>query len=228
MKAPPTDCDRIAGDAPKGWRTPYVLAMLILGIALIACFIVWEAYCKHPMMPLRIWKNKNFSLVSIEHPEPCPARSPLTTSQINLVVTFGFMSFVTSSFWISLYMQDVLGYSALEVALHLLPQAIAGILVNVVAAMILHKVSNKLLAGIGAIAYFFAAILLALMKESNAYWPFIFPSLILSVIGADLQFNVAIVSSPAQNWTLTDDADVRNVFFASKAAISCRRHLQHG
>jgi nitrate/nitrite transporter NarK len=125
-------------------------------------------------------------------------------------------------------MQDVLGYSALEVALHLLPQAIAGILVNVVAAMILHKVSNKLLAGIGAIAYFFAAILLALMKESNAYWPFIFPSLILSVIGADLQFNVAIVSSPAQNWTLTDDADVRNVFFASKAAISCRRHLQHG
>ena len=109
------------------------------------------------------------------------------------------MSFVTSSFWISLYMQDVLGYSALEVALHLLPQAIAGILVNVVAAMILHRVSNKLLAGIGAIAYFFASILLALMKESNAYWPFIFPSLILSVIGADLQFNVAIVSSPAQN-----------------------------
>jgi hypothetical protein len=63
MKVPPTDGDRIAGDAPKGWRTPYVLAMLILGIALIACFIVWEAYCKHPMMPLRVWKDKNFSLV---------------------------------------------------------------------------------------------------------------------------------------------------------------------
>jgi hypothetical protein len=31
------------------------------------------------------------------------------------------------------------------------------------------------------------------MKEGSSYWAFIFPSLLLSVIGADLQFNVANV-----------------------------------
>lgn len=104
------------------------------------------------------------------------------------------MSFTTSAFWLSLYMQNVLGFSALSVAIHLLPQAIGGILVNIVAGLVLHRVNNKLLTGVGALAYICSAILLATMKEDSSYWAFIFPSLLLSVIGADLQFNVANVS----------------------------------
>src|ERR1700710_2700870 len=103
------------------------------------------------------------------------------------------MSFTTSSFWLSLFMQNVLQFSPLSVAVHLLPQAIGGILVNIIAGFVLHKVNNKLLAGIGALAYLLAVVLLAVMKKDSSYWAFIFPSLVLSVIGADLQFNVAIV-----------------------------------
>jgi nitrate/nitrite transporter NarK len=93
-------------------------------------------------------------------------------------------------------MQNVLKFSALEVAIHMLPQAIGGILVNVFAGLVLHRFNNKLLTGIGALAYLGSAILLATMKEGSSYWAFIFPSLLLSVIGADLQFNVANVSLP--------------------------------
>jgi predicted MFS family arabinose efflux permease len=114
--------------------------------------------------------------------------------KINVIVLLGFMSFSTSAFWLSLYMQNVLRFSALEVAIHLLPQAIGGILVNIVAGLILHRVNNKLLTGIGALAYLGSVILLVTMKEGSSYWAFIFPSLLLSVIGADLQFNVANVS----------------------------------
>jgi len=92
-------------------------------------------------------------------------------------------------------MQNVLKYSPLSVAVHLLPQCVAGILVNVVAALILHKVNNRLLTGIGSLAYVAAALLLALMKDNSSYWAFIFPSLVLAVVGADLHFNVANVSS---------------------------------
>lgn len=117
----------------------------------------------------------------------------LTFTQINIIVLLGFMSFSTSAFWLSLYMQDVLRYSALEVAVHLLPQAIGGILVNIIAGMVLHKVDNKILTGIGALSYLGSALLLANIGEGSSYWAFIFPSLILTVIGADLQFNVANV-----------------------------------
>jgi nitrate/nitrite transporter NarK len=94
-------------------------------------------------------------------------------------------------------MQNVLKFSALKVAIHLLPQAIGGILVNIVAGLILHRVNNKLLTGIGALSYLGSVLLLATMKEGSTYWAFIFPSLLLSVIGADFQFNVANVSLPS-------------------------------
>lgn len=85
-------------------------------------------------------------------------------------------------------------YSALEVAIHLLPQAIGGIIVNIIAGLVLHKVSSKILTGIGALSYLGSAVLMANIKEGSSYWAFIFPALLLSVIGADLQFNVANVS----------------------------------
>ncbi len=58
-------CDRIAGDAPKGWNTGYVIAMLVLGAVLMVGFVGWEAFYRYPLMPLHVWKDKNFSLVSL-------------------------------------------------------------------------------------------------------------------------------------------------------------------
>lgn len=138
------------------------------------------------------------------------------------------MSFSTSAFWLSLYLQNVLKFSALKVAIHLLPQAIAGILVNIIAGFVLHRVDNKLLTGIGALSYLASVLLLALMKEASSYWAFIFPSLLLSVIGADLQFNVANVSStrpPVQPHL--PEADVCDVLPPTQSAIPGGRHLQH-
>jgi len=125
-------------------------------------------------------------------------------------------------------MQNVLKFSALEVAIHLLPQAIGGILVNIIAGFVLHRVDNKLLTGIGALSYLGSVLLLALMKEGSSYWAFIFPSLLLSVIGADLQFNVANVSCilPLVQPHLPE-ADVCNVLPPTKSAIPRGRNLQH-
>lgn len=91
-------------------------------------------------------------------------------------------------------MQNVLKYTPLEVAVHLLPQAIAGILVNIVAALVLDKVDNRILIVIGSVTCFVSSLLLSLMKGDQVYWAFIFPSLIFAVIGVDLLFNVANVS----------------------------------
>ncbi|KAI9788944.1 MAG: hypothetical protein M1835_002005 [Candelina submexicana] len=123
-------------------------------------------------MPLGVWKNREFCLLMG-------------------ILTLGFMAFFSSSFFLALYLQRVKQYSALETAVHLLPLAIMGVIVNIVAGLILHKVSNKLLVAIGALAYTAAFLLLALEKESTSYWAMTFPSLCLIVIGADLEFNVS-------------------------------------
>lgn len=80
---------------------------------------------------------------------------------------------------------------------HLLPMVVFGILANLVAALIQHKVSNKLLVAIGACAYVASFLLAAVNRHGYTYWALIFPALCLCVIGADFQFIVANVSRSA-------------------------------
>ncbi len=91
-------------------------------------------------------------------------------------------------------MQEIQGLPPLIVALHLLPQAIAGLIWNFIAGRILHRVNNTLMMAIGALSYLASSILLSLMKSDSVYWAFIFPALVINVIGADFQFNIANVS----------------------------------
>lgn len=49
--------------APDGWKTSYVLALLILGIAFLIAFVFWERYFEYPLVPMNIWKDSDFSLV---------------------------------------------------------------------------------------------------------------------------------------------------------------------
>jgi MFS family permease len=103
------------------------------------------------------------------------------------------MSFAVCDFWLTLFMQSVLHDSPLSIGLHLLPATIGNIAMNIVAALILDRVNNRLLMGIASICLTISAILLATMRANSSYWAFIFPLLILSVVGADLIFNVGNV-----------------------------------
>ncbi|KAK4580240.1 hypothetical protein LTR86_000443 [Recurvomyces mirabilis] len=158
--------------APQGWKTGYVLALLIVGLALMVGFVFWDLWYKYPLVPMNIWKDRNFSL------SLC-------------ILQLGFMAFVPGNFFMALYFQQVWHLSALAVAVRLLPMAIMGMIVNVVAGLILHKISNKLLMLVATLAYSTAFLLLAFNRHDSSYWAFCFPGFILMVVGADLEFNVA-------------------------------------
>jgi hypothetical protein len=110
----------------------------------------------------------------------------------------GMMSFTAGMFWLSFYLQDHQGMNTLDVAVHLIPQCVAGLLWNVVAGNILHRVNNTLIMVGASASYLIASLLLSLMKPDSSYWAFIFPALILNVFGADFQFNVVNVSLQIQ------------------------------
>jgi hypothetical protein len=183
----------LGSDAPNGWKTPYVLVFLILGVVLIAAFIVWEVKYPYAMIDMNIWKDRDFSLVS--SPVHLQAFRWLTGAQLLIMLSCGFLGFPVLTFFLSLYFQTELGYSALMTGVHMLPMVVVGLLANLVAALILHRVSNKLMMGIGAIAYVVSFVLVAVQRYGDSYWAFSFPALCLCVIGADFQFNVANVST---------------------------------
>lgn len=49
--------------------------------------------------------------------------------------------------------------------------------------------------GIGAVAYTVAFLLVAVQRSGVSYWAFTFPALAIVVIGTELEFNVANVST---------------------------------
>jgi MFS family permease len=161
----------LANTAPHGWRTNYVIALLVIGIILIALFIYWQSIFEYPLMPLHVWRDRNFTL-------------------LNLILCLGYYGFSNNIFWLTLIWQRIDRCSPLVVALRLLPQVVGGLIVNIVAALVMHRVSNKLLMIIGAVAYAISSALISAMPAGSSWWAFTFPSLLLSVIGADFEFTV--------------------------------------
>ncbi|KAF1926723.1 MFS general substrate transporter [Didymella exigua CBS 183.55] len=162
----------LAGDAPNGWKTPYVLVLLLVGLLLIGAFIAWELKYPYAIVDMNVFKDRDFSLLL-------------------LILSFGFLGFPVFSFWLALYFQVELGYNALMTGVHMLPMVVVGLLANFIAAVIQHKVSNKRIMGIGAWAYVGAFVLAAVQRKGDSYWAFSFPALCLCVIGADFEFIVA-------------------------------------
>lgn len=56
---------RLAADAPHGWKTGYVLALFIVGFFLLMVFLYWQSVATNPLMPLWVWRDRNFSLVCV-------------------------------------------------------------------------------------------------------------------------------------------------------------------
>jgi hypothetical protein len=186
----------LASDAPQGWKTPYVIVLLILGILLIAAFVVWEIKYPYSIIDMTVFKDRDFSLVSVNS---WVDQHSLTLLQLLVILSAGFLGFPPFAFWIALYFQTELGFNALMTGVHMLPMVVFGLLANLVAALIQHKVSNKLLMGIGAAAYVIAFLLAAVQRYGDSYWAFSFPALCICVIGADFQFIVANVSMFGKN-----------------------------
>lgn len=158
---------------------------------MIAAFIWWQGVFKHPLMPLYIWKDKNFSLVNKLLDL---YRRPLTDyPQLVVTLCLGFLGFSGNAFWLCLYYQVVEDNTPLSIAARMVPMAISGILVNVIAGFIMHIISNKLLMSVGALAYCGCFALLSAMPKDGLYWAFAFPAICLSVVGADFQFTVTNV-----------------------------------
>jgi len=88
-----------------GWGSARTLGLGVVAVALLAGFVGWEARTENPLMPLRILRSRNVSGANLV--------------QMLLVAGLFGMFFLGS-----LYMQRVLGYSALQIGLAFLPVAL--------------------------------------------------------------------------------------------------------
>ncbi|GAB3923273.1 MFS transporter [Kribbella albertanoniae] len=104
--------------------------MAILAVAGLVAFVVWELRTPVPMVPLQLFRDRNFSGGSL--------------SLVLLQIANGGLILALTQ-----YLQFVLGYSPTRAGLALVPMAVAVILVNGIGATLGQKIGNRPLTVIG-------------------------------------------------------------------------------
>ncbi|WP_411278094.1 DHA2 family efflux MFS transporter permease subunit [Gaiella sp.] len=153
----------------QGWASPEILTAFGLGFAFVAAFIAWELRAPSPMLPMRFFRNRAFSLANLA----------------SLLMFFGMFG---SIFLLTQFFQTVQGYSPLSSGLRILPWTLAPMFVAPFAGAMSDRVSPKRILGIGlALQAIGLGWIAFVTTPSAAYSSFIVP-FILAGVGMGLFF----------------------------------------
>jgi EmrB/QacA subfamily drug resistance transporter len=172
-----------------GWTSPGVVGPGVAGIVLFAAFLWWEAHTPYPMLPLGLFRRRNFAAGNAE----------TFAMYGGLGITF---------FLLVLFLQQVAGYDALQAGFATLPTTVVMFLLSKRAGRMADRFGPRWFMGGGPLV---AAVGLVLMQRIDAtpdYWTDIFPALLVFSLG--LSATVAPLTA-----TVLADADERNAGIAS-------------
>ncbi|MDQ0795710.1 MDR family MFS transporter [Streptomyces sp. B1I3] len=166
------------GGTEYAWDSAVIMELIALGVASLIGFLFVETKAAEPIMPLHIFRNRNFTLMS--------------------VVGFmaGFVMFGAVLF-LPLFQQSVQGASATNSGLLLLPMLLAMMIVSLVSGRITTSTGKyKVFPIAGSILMIAGLFLLASMDTGTTRFT---SGIYMAVLGAGMGFLMQITMLVAQN-----------------------------
>jgi len=147
----------------QGWTSTEIVTALTAGTIVFALFILWELRAKEPMLPMRFFQNRVFTLANVA----------------SLLMFFGMFG---SIFLLSQFFQTVQGYSPFGSGLRILPWTIMPMFVAPIAGALSDRIGGARLMGIGlTLQAGGLAALAAISTPSTAYWQLVAPFMISGI-----------------------------------------------
>jgi EmrB/QacA subfamily drug resistance transporter len=173
----------------RGFGDPLVLGALLGGLALFAGFLVYEWHASHPMLPLALFKRRNFAVGNIE-----------------TFAMYGGLSILF--FLLVLFLQGVAGFSALAAGSSTIPVTLVMFTLSARFGRLADQYGPRLFMSAGPMI---CAVGLLLMQRVDAdvdYWTDLLPALLV------FAFGLSMVVAPLTA-TVLSDADDHNAGIAS-------------
>ena len=162
-----------------GWGSVSTLALLAGGLVLLAMFVAIEGrIARSPLMPLRIYASR-------------------TLSAANAVVLLVGAAVFAMWFFLSLYLQQVLGYSPLKAGFAFLPMTLCIVAGSTLASRAVTRVGPKPLLVAGMTAQAIGLILFAQISPDGSYLGEVLVPSLLVAIGIGLAFVPVTIAAVA-------------------------------
>jgi EmrB/QacA subfamily drug resistance transporter len=159
-----------------GWSTPQTLIALIAGVLLIGIFLLIESRTAHPLMPLRLFRNR--SLVAA------------------MGITFIFMgTFGAQYYFFTVYLQNVHAYSAMATGMAFLPSAVMGMVGTKVSEKLLGRSGVRTTIVTGLLLGTGGMILLALAMSPTGGYAVLLPGVVLISLGQGIAWTAMFAAA---------------------------------
>ena len=150
----------------KGWGSTEIVALLSAAVVLMVAFVILEHMQSRPMLDLTLFRRPAFAGASI--------------------VAFALSSsFFAMFLYMTLYLQDVLGYGPLQAGLRFLPTTLLAFLVAPFSGKLSVRVPVRLLLGSGLLFVGIGLIALTVV-EAGSTWTVLIPGFVLGGVGIGL------------------------------------------
>jgi EmrB/QacA subfamily drug resistance transporter len=169
--------------ATHGWSDQLTIAGIGLGVAAIVLFVVIEARSRQPLMPLRLFANRN------------------RTGAYALRMVAGSMTLAVL-FFLGQILQNVRGYSPLEAGFAFLPLGIGVVVTAQLTSRFIGRTGARLPIAAGALLLAGGLFWLSWMSDQTPYFPHVFVPLAVLSVGFGLIFlptTLIAVSGAAPN-----------------------------
>ncbi|MGD0880270.1 MAG: DHA2 family efflux MFS transporter permease subunit [Acidimicrobiales bacterium] len=150
-------------EAPgRGWSSPAILGSLAAGTVVIAAFVVWERRIDHPMLPLRFFSRRRYSVA-------------ISSLALVLFALLGMFFLMTQ------YLQFVLGFSALEAGVRIAPVALALVIVAPISVVAARRFGTKYVVTLGVLMIATGLGVLSRTTVADTYRDCIVPFVIVGI-----------------------------------------------
>jgi EmrB/QacA subfamily drug resistance transporter len=159
-----------------GWGSARTIGLLALSALLLVAFVVIERRTPAPLVPFRIFRLR-------------------TLTGANIVGVLVGASLFSMFFYISLYMQQVLGYSAIKAGLSYLPLALTIIISAGIASQLVTKIGFKTVLATGMVLIAAALVWFSQISVDGGYLTDILGPSLLAAVGLGFSFVTTTIAA---------------------------------
>jgi EmrB/QacA subfamily drug resistance transporter len=149
-----------------GWTSTRIVGSFAVAVVMLAVFVLLERHQRAPMLQLDLFRNSTYT-------------------GANLVILLVALAMFGVFFFVSLYMQNVLGYSAVQTGAAFLPMTILIILVAPIAGRTSDRIGSRSLLTVGMVLVAGQLLYFSRLGVDSSFWNLL-PGFLVGGVGMAL------------------------------------------